>query len=126
YSFNVISNYKHTRRVSSSVNVVFSSGRPVTYPTGKYQLGGIEVTNFADRNSFRLPNYFRIDVSLNVEGSHKINKTGHGYWSFSVYNLLARKNAYSIFFTNEGGTVKGYQLAVLGSAIPSVTYNVKF
>ncbi len=35
HSINIISNYKHTRRVRYSGNVVFSSGRPVTYATGK-------------------------------------------------------------------------------------------
>lgn len=126
HSLSVVSNYKHTRRVSSSINVVFASGRPVTYPTAKYQLGGVEVTHFSDRNSFRLPNYFRVDLALSLEGNHRLDKPGHGYWSFSIYNVLARKNVYSIFFTNEGGEIKGYQLSVLGSAIPSITYNVKF
>ena len=125
HDFSLVANYKYTRRYSYSLNVLYSSGRPVTYPTGKYSLGGIEITNFSERNSYRIPDYFRVDASVNIEGSHKRNKAGHGYWSFSIYNVLSRRNAYSIFFVNDNGIIKGYQLSVLGNAIPSLTYNLK-
>ncbi len=36
------------------------------------------------------------------------------------------RNAYSVFFTSEGGVIKGYKLYVFGQAIPTVTYNFKF
>lgn len=126
HDLSIVANYKATRRYSFSMNVVYSTGRPVTYPTGKYLLSNIEITHFSDRNSYRIPDYFRIDLSLNIESTHKIKTIGKGYWSFSVYNVLARRNVYSVFFTNSKGTIKGYELSVLGSAIPSITYNVKF
>jgi len=126
HDLSIVANYKATRRYSFSMNVVYSTGRPVTYPTGKYELDGLEITNFSRRNSFRIPNYFRVDLSINIEGSHKKDKPGHGYWSLSVYNVLARRNAYSIFFTNNNGEIEGYKLSVLGTAIPSITYNIKF
>ena len=121
-----MTNYKITRRYSVSLNTIYTSGRPVTYPTAIYTLGGNEIVHFDDRNKFRVPDYFRIDLSFNVEGSHKKKKVSKGYWSFSIYNLTARKNVYSIFFENRGGDVQGFQLAVLGSAIPSISYNLKF
>lgn len=123
---NVVGNYKLTRRYNFSLNVSYASGRPVTYPTAKYTIGGAPVIHFADRNSFRIPHYFRIDIGVNAEGSHKLKKWAHGFWSFNVYNLLGRDNAYSVFFRSSEGTVKAYQLSVLGSAIPSISYKFEF
>lgn len=126
HDLSIVANYKYTRRYSFSMNVVYSTGRPITYPTGQYSLGGVEITHFSERNGYRIPNYFRVDLSVNIEGSHRLNKLGHGYWSISIYNVLARKNVYSVFFSNSNGTIKGYELSVLGTAIPSITYNIKF
>ena len=123
---NLVGNYKLTRRYNFSFNVSYASGRPVTYPTAKYTIGGAPVIHFADRNSFRIPHYFRIDIGVNAEGSHKLKKWAHGFWSFNVYNLLGRDNAYSVFFRSSEGTVKAYQLSVLGSAIPSISYKFEF
>ncbi len=124
HDISIVANYKKTRRFSFSMNVIYTSGRKVTYPSARYSLNGVPITHFSDRNSYRIPNYFRVDVSMNIEGSHKLKKIGHGYWSISIYNVLARKNVYSVFFTNSNGTIKGYQLSVLGTAIPSITYNL--
>ncbi len=126
HSLFLISNYKLTKRFSFSFNLNYATGRPVTYPTATYQIGGVEVVHYADRNSFRIPDYFRIDLGLNIEGNHRIKKLAHGFWSISVYNVLGRDNAYSIFFRNEGGTLQGYQLSVLAVPIPSISYKFKF
>ncbi len=127
HDFSLITNYKLNRRFSTSLNVVFSSGRPVTYPTAKYTLSGREVVHFGDRNEFRIPNYFRVDFGINIEPSHRKNNLLYTYWSFSIYNLLGRNNAYSVFFrSDENGDIQGYQLSVLASPIPSLTYNIIF
>ena len=127
HDFSLITNYKINRRFSTSLNVVFSSGRPVTYPTAKYTLSNREIVHFGDRNEFRIPNYFRVDLGINVEPSHRKNNLLYTYWSFSIYNLLGRNNAYSVFFrSDENGDIQGYQLSVLASPIPSLTYNIIF
>jgi outer membrane receptor protein involved in Fe transport len=126
HAFNLIGNYKFNRRFSFSGNVVYSTGRPITYPLVKYSIDGTSRLFYSDRNQYRIPDYFRIDVGINVEGNHKIKKLAHSSWNFSVYNLTGRKNAYSVYFTSENGVVKGYKLSVFGSAIPTITYNFKF
>jgi len=123
---NLVGSYKLTRRYSFSLNVSYASGRPVTYPTASYRIAGAPVIHFSDRNKFRIPDYFRIDIGVNVEGSHKIKKLAHGFWSFNVYNLLGRDNAYSVFFRSTEGSIKGYRLSVLGSPIPSISYKFEF
>ncbi|MFY0625629.1 MAG: carboxypeptidase-like regulatory domain-containing protein [Reichenbachiella sp.] len=126
HTFNMVANYKFTRRLSASTNVSFSSGRPVTYPVAVYDFQGAQNLHYSDRNAFRIPDYFRIDLGINLEGNHKIKKLAHSFWTLSVYNLLGRSNPYSVFFDVENGTVNGYQLVIFGEPIPTLTYNFKF
>lgn len=126
HALNVISNYKFSRRVNFSLNFVYSTGRPITVPIGKYTVEGAERVIYGPRNAHRIPDYFRTDISLNLEGNHKIKKLAHSSWTFSVYNLLGRANAYSVYFRTEGEQIKGYKLSVFARPIPTITYNFKF
>ncbi|MDN5203892.1 TonB-dependent receptor [Fulvivirgaceae bacterium BMA10] len=126
HSLNIIANYKINRRLDFSANLVYSTGRPVTFPVSKYFLGETERIYYSNRNEFRVPDYIRLDLSMQVEGNHKVEKPMHSSWSFSLYNVLGRKNVYSIYFQSQGSRVKGYKLSVFGSAIPTVTYNFRF
>ena len=123
---NFISNYKFSHRLSMSVNVVYSTGRPITLPIGVFFSNGAQRLVYSDRNAYRIPDYFRTDLSVNLDGNHKIKQTLHNSWSFGVYNLTARKNVYSAFFVTENGKVKGYQLSIFGTAIPFISYNFRF
>jgi hypothetical protein len=126
HAFNFIGNYKVSRRVNFSLNVVYSTGRPITLPIAKYELDGVRRVFYSDRNQYRIPDYFRTDFSINVEGNHKIRKLAHSSWSFAVYNLTGRRNAYSVFFVAHEGLIRGYKLSVFGQPIPTITYNFKF
>lgn len=126
HAVNIIGNYKFNRRFSMSGNLVYSTGRPITLPLAKYDIDGTSRLFYSDRNQYRIPDYFRIDFGINVEGNHKIKKLAHSSWNFSIYNLTGRKNAYSVYFTTENGVVKGYKLSVFGNPIPTITYNFKF
>jgi len=123
---NFIGNYRINHRFSISLNVVYSTGRPITLPIAIYDLAGSQRVYYSDRNQYRIPDYFRTDLSMNIEGNHKIKKLKHSSWTIGVYNLTARKNPYSIYFIEENGVIKGYKLSIFGTAIPSITYNFKF
>ena len=123
---NFVGNYQINHRFSISLDVNYSTGRPITLPTAIYDLGGGERVYYSDRNAYRIPDYFRMDLSLNIEGNHRIKKFKHSSWSIGVYNLTGRNNPYSIYFTEENGVIKGYKLSIFGSPIPSITYNFKF
>lgn len=125
HALNVVTNYALSRRLSLSGNLVYNSGRPITYPTGYLVINDYPVVNYSLRNEYRIPDYFRVDLSLNVEGNLKKRKFAHGSWSFSVYNLTGRRNAYSVYFTNDRGVIKGYQLSIYGEAIFTVSYQFK-
>ena len=126
HNANFVGNYSLTKRVNMTLAGKYSTGRPVTLPIAKFEYGGSERVFFSDRNSFRVPDYFRMDLSINLEGNHKVKKVAHASWSFGVYNLLGRDNAYSVYFIPEGGKLKGYQLAIFAEPIPFITYNFRF
>jgi len=126
HAFNFIGNYKFSRRFNFSLNTIYSTGRPITLPTGKYNLDGSGRVFYSDRNQYRIPDYFRVDVSINVDGNHKIKKLAHSSWTFAIYNLLGRHNAYSVYFVSQNGVINGYQLSIFAQPIPTVTYNFRF
>lgn len=126
HDFTLVSNYKFSRRFSMSLNYTYSTGRPITLPLAKYDFNGTERLLYSERNQYRIPDYYRVDLSMNIEGNHKVRKLAHSSWSLSVYNLLGRKNAYSVYFVSEKGQIKSYKMSVFGSPIPTLTYNFKF
>ena len=128
HDFKFVGNYKFTRRYSLSLNTEYSTGRPTTIPAGQYydqKLGTTQVY-YTDRNSYRIPDYFRMDLSFNVEPSHHLTLLTHSSISFGVYNLTGRKNVYSIYHVVENNKIQGYKMSIFGSPIPFVTYNIKF
>lgn len=121
-----IGNYRVTHRFSISLNATYSTGRPITLPIGTYYYGGSMRTLYADRNAHRIPDYFRTDFSMNLEGNHKVHQLTHNSWTIGVYNITGRKNPYSVYFISENGVVNGYKLSIFGSAIPYVNFNIRF
>jgi hypothetical protein len=119
--------YQITRRWSFSANYIFMTGRPSTFPENKYIIDRFTVAGYGERNEYRIPDYHRLDISFTLAGNLKKSKKWDGSWTFSVYNLFARKNAYSVYFKAENGAVpQAYKLSVIGTAFPSITYNFKF
>ena len=126
HDITMVGNYKFSHRISLSLNFTYSTGRPITLPISSFNYGGSERVFYSNRNEFRIPDYYRADVSLNLEGNHKVRKLAHSSWTFAVYNLTGRKNPYSVFFSSENGSIQGYRLAIFCRPIPTVTYNFKF
>lgn len=126
HDFTLISNYRFSRRFSTSLNFTYSTGRPITLPLAKYVADNSTRVFYSDRNAYRVPDYYRADFALNMEGNHKVRKLAHSSWTLSVYNLTGRKNPYSIYFKSEGSKINGYKLSIFGRPIPTITYNFKF
>lgn len=122
----VVTNYKFSHRLSISLNANYSTGRPITLPIGLFDYGGSMRTLYADRNAYRIPDYFRTDFSMNIEGNHRVKQLFHNSWSIGVYNLTGRKNPYSVYYVSENGHVNGYKLSIFGSAIPYINLNIRF
>ena len=105
----------------------FQTGIPTTFPVAQYEYNGIVVPEFGERNSNRLPNYHRIDISASYTRKPESKKKWKSEWVFGVYNIYNRKNATSITFAQneETGVNEATRLAIFG-IVPSITYNFKF
>ena len=121
----LVANAKFFRRFNFTTNLVYNTGRPITYPVAYYNFLNVNRVFYSDRNEFRIPDYLRVDFAATINGNLKAKKLNHSSLTFTVYNALGRKNPYSIFFKAEDGVVKGYQMSIFGQPIFMVTYNFR-
>jgi hypothetical protein len=137
HNFNITGFYDLSERATLSATFVYNTGTPVTLASaGYYQLGYfIPHNEQGGRNNFRIPDYHRLDVSVTLDPKkEKADRRWQGQWVFGVYNLYGRRNAFTVSGTqSEGRVVLGQpimteanQLSVVGSIIPSISYNFKF
>lgn len=126
HDLSLVGIYKASERWTFSSTFVYNTGNAVTFPAGKYQLNGNTVFYYPERNSNRMPDYHRLDFSATLEG--KPGKKLQSSWSFGVYNLYNRKNAYSIDFRDDPDDKSRTQAVrtTLFGIIPSITWNFKF
>jgi hypothetical protein len=122
----VVANFKVNHRFSLSMNVTYSTGRPITLPVGRFYYAGSQRVLYSDRNAYRIPDYFRSDFSMNIDGNYKVKQKTHNSWTIGVYNLTGRRNAFSLYYVSENGQINGYKLSIFGSAIPFINFNIKF
>ncbi len=120
-----VANAKFFRRFNFTTNFVYNTGRPITYPVAYYNFLNVNRVFYSERNEFRIPDYMRLDLAATLNGNLKAKKLNHSSFTFTVYNVLGRRNPYSIFFKVEDGTVKGYQMSIFGQPIFMVTYNFR-
>jgi len=125
HDFSFYSNYKLNNKLTFNTNFIFQTGQPTNYPTGQYTFMDLIIPNYGERNSKRLPNYHRLDISLTLNSNNKRNYKSE--WVFGLYNIYNRDNANSIFFRENEKTLKNeaVQISIFG-IVPSVTYNFKF
>jgi hypothetical protein len=122
---NTVVNYHFSRRVTASGVLTYQTGRPVTYPVSVYYINGVPYLDYSERNEYRIPDYFRIDLSLTIEGNLRRNKFLHNSVIFSLYNLTGRDNPYSVYYKVENGKIKSYKYSVIGVPIFTVTWLFK-
>lgn len=123
----LVSNIALTHRYSFSVNLDYSTGRPVTVPIGSYLYGGVWRLAYSQRNAYRIPDYFRTDVAFNIDPGHYLLAWAHATFTVGVYNITARKNPYSVFYeTSSFGRPVGRMLSVFAVPIPYVNLNLLF
>jgi len=126
HDLTLISNYKVSTNTSISATFAYSTGRPITFPDAKFDYSGNNMAYFKDRNQQRLPDFHRLDFSVNF----KLNGQGkffEGDWTFSVLNLYGRKNPFSIFFDDAPQQPpQAFRLALLGIPLPSLSYAISF
>ncbi len=126
HSVNLFLNIKLSKRVNFSTTVNYQTGRPITFPISMYYIDDLSYVDYSERNSYRIPYYFRVDASLTVEGNLKRDKFLHSSFVFSVYNLTGRDNPYSVYFTTEAKGIKAHQYSVIAIPVVTATWVFKF
>ncbi|HEV2478052.1 MAG TPA: TonB-dependent receptor, partial [Puia sp.] len=126
HDISLVGIYQAGLRWTISATWVYYTGNAVTWPNGKYNIDGQTAFYYTERNAYRMPAYHRMDVAATLQG--KKRKRFAGSWTFSIYNLYGRENAYSIVFqTDPNDPTKTQALQYsLFRFVPSVTYNFKF
>ena len=119
------------KRWNFSATFTFATGTPGTFPTNRFEYGGIVVPqNYGNtRNNYRIPNYHRLDLAATLQGRKRPGKRKGDNWVFSVYNVYAQKNAFSVYFqpnADNPRVTEAIRYSVFATLIPSVTYNFKF
>ncbi len=127
HDVSLVMNYQPNRRNTLTINFSYFTGRPTTPPVGNYRTSnGLIVPIYSERNQFRIPDYHRLDVAYTLGKGYKKDKKIQTSWTISVYNVYARRNAFSVFFTQAAfRQAQANKLAVLGSTIPSLTFNIE-
>lgn len=118
--------YSINEKIQLSANWIYYTGSAVTFPSGKYEVNGISVPYYTERNGYRMPAYHRMDMGVVV--NNKKRKNFESSWNFSVYNVYGRRNAYAITFReneNNPNQMEAVRTALF-TIVPSITYDFKF
>jgi outer membrane receptor protein involved in Fe transport len=126
HDVSIVLMYDLNDKLNVSANWVYNTGNAVTFPSGKYEIDGVIVPAYTNRNGYRMPAYHRLDIGVTLKT--KKHEKFESSWNFSVYNAYARKNTYSISFReNENDPSKTEAVRhSLFQLVPSITYNFKF
>jgi len=126
HDFTLVANYQVSPRWDVSANFIYMSGRAITYPDGRGEFEGITYPVYSNRNGARTPPTHRLDLGA----TYQLGKNGQaGSLAFGAYNVYARHNPYSVFFQQDlrdPTNISAWQLSVLATVIPYLTYNFKF
>ncbi|MDB4904900.1 MAG: TonB-dependent receptor [Mucilaginibacter sp.] len=127
HDVSIVGIYQLNKRWTFSSTFIYGTGNAVTYPTGKYKVGGLTTYSYSERNGYRLPSTNRLDIGATLEG--KEHKKYHSSWTFGVYNVYAHRNPYIISFRDSKtvpNTTEAVETSIFATQIPSVTWNFKF
>ena len=130
----VVTSYQLTKTWILSAVFVFSSGVPITVPTGRISTlnsGTIFEGNYYvydARNNYRMAPYHRLDLSASNKKIVKFFKQRYEReWVFGLYNTYSRQNPYFVYFQIDAFTniPKAKQVSLL-PIMPAVSFNFKF
>ena len=140
HNLKVVGFYDVSPRWKLSANFTYLSGTPTTFPTDRFtqQEYLIPYNAFNSRNNVRIPDFHRLDISATFYGK-KYRKNGkvrknRDYWVFGLYNLYARRNPFSIYFSQgterpvTGQPIETFatRVSIVGTIIPAISYNFNF
>lgn len=120
------------KRWDISATWIYATGRPYTAPSGAYSVKLLDGTTqdfftVTSKNSLRLPDYHRMDFSVNykllVQGDKK-RKKEIGSIGFSLFNLYNRSNVWYKQYSITDGEITETNVNYVG-IIPNLTLSLK-
>ncbi|MFV0589760.1 MAG: TonB-dependent receptor [Draconibacterium sp.] len=145
HDVSLVLNHEFSKKFDMGLAWVYGTGNATTLGVQKYYsvLPGVgsygyytggEITYYGGRNSYRMPSYHRLDLSMNF---HKQKKRGIRTWTVGVYNAYSRQNPFYMYWdtktivvsTPEGETYSSKPVlkqVSLFPIIPSISYSFKF
>jgi hypothetical protein len=125
--FKVINLYTF-RNWNFSAVWIYGTGKPYTAPLGAYEIIMPDGTSksyisIGPKNSFRLPDYHRMDVS--AQYNFKLGNMGTATFGLSVFNLYNRKNVWYKQFSVIEGQLVETNVELLGIT-PNLFFSFKF
>ena len=139
HDLSIVAAYAINSKWTFSANFVYRTGNATSIPTDLFVLQDVTGAGFVaggvqERSNFRLPAYHRADLNIIRKRKHR---WGESDWTFSIYNVYNRRNAYFVYIETVTQDDNGVPLpptalrrvakqVALFPVIPSVTYNFKF
>ncbi|PHI18923.1 TonB-dependent receptor [Lewinellaceae bacterium SD302] len=128
HDLSLVTSYEFSKKVTGSAVFVYGSGQTFTPLRSLYLIEGGLVQEYAPRNSSRIQDYHRLDLSVIWTPKPDSEKRFKSSWAFSVYNGYNRQNPFFIYYdldvNRNAGTAEARALQVsLFPVIPSVTWN---
>jgi hypothetical protein len=128
HNLTIVLAYHLNETINIGATWIYSTGNPTTLPTGRWEYGGLIMPSYSGRNDYRLPDYHRLDLSVNFNLTKNPEKRVKHELNLSCYNVYNRKNPFTIYFEPEekgSHNMKAYQLSLFG-IVPSITWNFNF
>jgi outer membrane receptor for monomeric catechols len=139
HDFSLMLNYALKRRILFSAFWTAYTGAAFSSPTGFYTFNNNTVPIYDKKHNDRLPNYRRLDIAFKFILNKKPTARYRHDLTFSIYNLLARKNIVAVNFNqvlneNDQPAIKANLLlesdliasqAYLLQFFPSLTYKMQ-
>jgi len=95
HDLSVVASYKLGERWNFGAVFVYGTGNAFTMPEGWYLIEGNLVTQYGQRNSFRMEPYHRLDLAATLSG--RTDRKVQSDWVFSVYNVYNHLNPSLLF-----------------------------
>lgn len=130
-ALNILVSYVHNERWNFSSTFTYSTGRPITLPTGQYEYQYYKPSLITERNGYLLPAYHRLDFSAVLTPLKNKNRHIQTKWVFGIYNVYNRKNPFTLTsrdveVDDKATGEKEFVMIYLFPIVPSVTFNLSF
>lgn len=120
--------YRINNNIELALNGLYLTGNPVTVPTNFNTLSEespLFVSIFLEKNNIRLPDYKRVDLSVNIFNKYS---WGRQKLTLGVYNLFNWQNPLFYYVRRQENEItkpESKQITIL-PLIPSVSYSLTF